>query len=132
MELLVVDLLDSLSLGIDNGGLLVLVLAAYDFSSSENRGVWVQLVKEGKVLKRVSLSVEASWSSLGVTDSGLNFIRVDDSGDIRVSNRGLREQVSRLLARSLLVGSEDGVESLESILGPDEESSEVTSRSQLQ
>lgn len=128
MELLVDGLLGSLSLGIDDGGLLFL-LGVDDFSSSEDRGVRVQLVQKSKVLKWVSLSVEVSWGTLGVTDSRLNFIRVEDSVDVSVSNRGLREQVSVLFARSLLVGSEDGVEGGEGILGPDDESTEVTSRS---
>jgi len=91
-ERLLVGLLlfESLSLGIDNGGLLVL-LGAEDFSSSEDRSIRVQLVQESKVLEWVSLSVEVSWGSLGVTDSSLDFIRVEDSVNVRVSDRGLRE-----------------------------------------
>jgi hypothetical protein len=94
VELLVVDLLDGLSLFVNYCSLLGLALLVQDFSSSKNRSVRVQLGQQGKVLEWVSLSLEVSNVRLSVTDSSLDFIRVDDSSYISISNLRTREPIT--------------------------------------
>lgn len=67
-----------------------------------------------------------------VTESRLDFIRVGDSGDIGVGQDGARRLVALLLGGDVLARAEDGVEGLEGVLGPDDESAQVTSRSELE
>jgi len=66
-----------------------------------------------------------------VSDNALNGIGVDDLCDIRVGQDGSVEVVAGLFLGSNSVGTEDLVEGLEGRFSPDDESSEVTTRSQL-
>jgi len=61
----------------------------------------------------------------------LNFVGVDDSGDISVGEDGSVEIVTSLSLRWDSVGTEDVVEGSEGGLGPDDESSEMTSWGEL-
>lgn len=69
---------------------------------------------------------------LAVSDNSLDFVRVDDSGDIGVGNFMMRKSPSFLLGAGLLVGSKDIVQFFESTFGPDYESSDMTSRGKLE
>jgi hypothetical protein len=62
---------------------------------------------------------------------GLNLIRVNDSCDISASHDCSIEVISTLLSRKSFVGTKYGVKSLESILGKNNESSKMTTRSEL-
>jgi len=66
-----------------------------------------------------------------VSDNALDGIGVDDLCDIRVGQDSSVEMVSRLFLSSNSVCSEDLVKSLEGRFSPDNESSEVTTWSQL-
>jgi len=66
-----------------------------------------------------------------VSENTLNSIGVDDLGNVRVSQSGSVEVISSLFLGGNSVGTEDLVEGLESRFSPDDESSEVTTRSQL-
>lgn len=52
------------------------------------------------------------------SNNSLNFIGVDDEGDIGVSNLLIGEGPALLMRTSLLVGSEDVVKLLECTFGP--------------
>lgn len=67
----------------------------------------------------------------GAPNSSLNFIGVDDAGDIGVSSLVSGEGPALLLRTSLLVGSEDVVKLLECTFGPDDKSSDVSSGGKL-
>lgn len=67
----------------------------------------------------------------GGSNDALDGIRVDDLSDIRVSENGSVKSVSSLFFSSLSEGSEDFVEGSEGGLGPDDESSEMTSWGEL-
>jgi hypothetical protein len=74
--------------------------------------------------------VEGLVLSLG-SDDGLDGIGVDDLGNIGVSQDGSVEVISALFLTSESVRAEDLVEGLESRFSPDDESTEVTTGSQL-
>lgn len=111
-----------LALGIKLGSLLSLDLA-----------VGVKSLHESSVLERilVVLIVSADGSS-DLTELGLNLIGVDDSSQIGASHHGSVELVAVLLNTLLSVGTEDLVEGLESILGEDDETTEVTTGGELE
>jgi len=120
--------LGSVSLGFQKlGSLLRSSLFGQSMSSQLRGGKRVQLDEGSSVV----IGVDSNGSSLGgslSSDNTLDFIRVDDSTDISVGHERSRELVS-LLGRRALVGSVDLIELLESILGPDDKSSEMASRS---
>lgn len=121
------------SLGFNEGSLLLSSgLLSEDFSSGDSLGVRVESHSEQTVLKRV-LSVEVDLlSGYLLSEDRLDFIRVDDSLEVRVGHEGSGQLVVALLGGSLSVGAVDAVELFEGISGPDAESTEVTSRGQLQ
>jgi hypothetical protein len=100
--------------------------------SSNGGGIRVEGVLGGVVSQGVLLlgRVEDSVFSL-VSDDGLDGIGVDDLGNIGVGQDGSVEMISALFLSSDSVASEDLVEGLESGFSPDDESTEVTTRSQL-
>jgi hypothetical protein len=112
----------SLALSIELGSLLSLDL-----------GVGVKSLHENSVLEGilVVLIVNADGSS-DLTELGLNLVGVDDSGQIGASHHGSVELVAVLLNTLLSVGTEDLVEGLESILGVDDETTEVTTGGELE
>ena len=61
-------------------------------------------------------------------DNGLDFIRVDDSGNIGVGEDWSFKLVVRFFRASFTVGSENGVEGFEGGLSPDAETTQLTSR----
>ena len=66
------------------------------------------------------------------SDNGLDFVGVDQSGEIGVSEEGSFKNVSLLSDSGGGEGSEDVVKSFEGGSGPDNESSEVTSGGELE
>ena len=61
-------------------------------------------------------------------DNGLDFIRIDDSGNIGVGKDWSFKLVVRFFRASFTVGSKNGVESFEGGLSPDAETTQLTSR----
>jgi len=66
-----------------------------------------------------------------VSDSALDGIGVDDLSDIGVGKDGSVEMVSSLALGSVSVATEEFIKSLEGRFSPDDESSEVTTGSEL-
>ena len=94
--------------------------------------VGVDFIQSLGVIKRIVLLGMVSGAvRFLLSDGTLNLIGVDNSGDIGVSHLMDGESPSFLLLTGLSVGTEDVVKFLESTFGPDDESSYVTSRSQL-
>ena len=103
------------------------------FGSASSLGVRVESLHKSLVVKRVLLAL----GGFVVVDTlhaelGLNLVRVDDSGKISAGHHASSELEAALLDASLSVGTEDVVELFESILGPDDESTEVTTGSELE
>jgi len=100
--------------------------------SSDGSKVWVELLQSVKVLQWVLLLLGVEGLVFfSVSDNALNGIGVDDLCDIRVGQDGSVEMVASLFLGSNSVSTEDLVEGLEGRFSPDDESSEVTTRSQL-
>lgn len=115
------------------GSTLTLNLSGAQLLSGESLSVWVQsqenlLVLEWVLLQNVGtlLSWLTSWSN-----NSLDFRRVDDSGNIRVGQDVGWQGVARLGGGNSL-GTPDGVQLGESRLGPDDESTNVSTWGQLQ
>jgi hypothetical protein len=102
------------------------------FHSSDGGGIRVKGILGGVVSQGVLLldSVESSVLSL-VSDGRLDGIGVDDLGDVGVGQDGSVEVISALFLASDSVASEDVIKRLESGFSPDDESTEVTTGSQL-
>jgi hypothetical protein len=102
---------------------------------SKDSGVGVQTKHNLLVLERVLLLDSRSASdsvSLGSVDRALDFRAVDQASKIGLrDNVGRKEEVT-LVGGSLGGGTVDAVESLESTRGPDDESTKVTTRSELE
>jgi hypothetical protein len=62
----------------------------------------------------------------------LDLIGVDDSGEVGAGHHGSAELEAALGGGSLAVGAEDAVELLEGVLGEDDESTEMTTRGELE
>lgn len=95
-------------------------------------GVRVEGVKGlcvGQGVRGLPLVEDSVFS--GVSDGALNFVGVDDAGDVRVGDLVGRKSPALLLGASLLVSSEDVVKLLEGAFGPDDESSDVSSGGEL-
>mmetsp|Transcript_24306 Transcript_24306/g.23918 ORF Transcript_24306/g.23918 Transcript_24306/m.23918 type:complete len:230 (-) Transcript_24306:249-938(-) len=69
---------------------------------------------------------------LGSSQLALDLVRVDDSGKVSTGQDASVKHVALLLNTLCSVVSEHLIQRRESILGPDDESSEVTSRSELE
>jgi len=121
-------------LGLEGGGSLglsVLLLLGEDLGLL--LGERIELVHNGFVVKRVLLGLVVDSDVLSdFSELGLDLVGVDDSSDVSASHHGSVELVSGLLLGVGGVSSEDVVESLESILGEDKESSEVSTRGELE
>jgi len=85
----------------------------------------------GAILEEVHAHELAEGAERLVDAHGLNSVRLDDTADIRVGERGTGEEPSNLDLGGLVTSSEDGVELLESTLGPDDEATKVASRCKL-
>jgi len=96
-------------------------------------GVWVESLHKSSVLEGilVVLIVKAGEGS-DLTELGLDLVGVDDSGQIGAGHHGSVELVAVLLNTLLSVGTEDLVEGFKSILGVDNETTEVTTGGELE
>jgi hypothetical protein len=106
---------------------LLLPLELEQLLSSQSLGVRVEPEQDSLVSERVLLLGEGPLGE-GLTsrsDNGLNFVGVDDSGNVVGSDLGSGEIVSGL-------GGVNVVKSLHGTFGPDDESTHVTTGGQLQ
>lgn len=96
--------------------------------------VWVQSQQYLSVLQRVLLLYTSSLGgsvALWLFQDRLDFAGVDQSVDVSVADDVGWEKEVLLECRGLGGGSVDIVESLESIGGPDDEATEMATRSEL-
>jgi hypothetical protein len=84
------------------------------------------------IVERVLLGDVLDDGSLNLAELGLNLVRVDDSSEISAVHHVSVEDIATLLDVSSSVVSEDTVEGLEGVLGPDNKSAEVTTRGELE
>ncbi len=122
------------SLLLDSGGAgLGAGLDGLLLGGSEGLGGGVESLHESLVLKRVLLAL---GGDVGVdalhAELALDLVRVDDSGEVGARHHVSAELEAALLDGLLSVGTEDAIELVESILGEDDESAEVTTRSELE
>lgn len=101
-----------------------------ELDTSSALGVGVELDESTEILQwvllaGVSLLLLLDWAKLA-----LDFVGVDDSGEVGVGDLGVGETVVDLSGGGLLVGSVEVVQSLKSTTGPDDESANVTSGSE--
>jgi len=129
LELLVGGLLGSLL--VDGSLLGSLLLQGPGVSGFEGLGERVQFGHESGILEWVLLSLDNLLLWFLVSENGLNFVGVDNSSNIGIGQHGSSKLEVNFLGGLLLVGSVDRVEFFESTLSPDDESSQMTSRSQL-
>lgn len=101
-------------------------------SFSGDRSIGVKPFEGLLVGEWVLLSVLDLGDSDGWSDGSLDFVGVDDSGDVSVGEDGSGELESFLLLSGISVGSEDVVQFSEGSFSPDGESSQLTSWSQLE
>ena len=92
----------------------------------------IESVHEGMIVERVLLGDVLDDGSLNLAELGLNLVRVDDSSEISAVHHISVEDIATLLDVSSSVVSEDTVEGLEGVLGPDNKSAEVTTRGELE
>ena len=69
---------------------------------------------------------------VGRADDRLDFRAVDEARDIRVGDLGRWEEVVLLLDRNLIESTEDFIKTRESALSPDDETTNVSTRSKLE
>jgi len=94
---------------------------------------WVESVSDGSVGKWVLLGlVVNSDVPSGFSKFGLNLIGVDDSGKIGAGHDSSVEVISTLFEGRVSVGTENSVKSSETTLGEDDESTEMSSWSELE
>jgi len=122
------------SLGLDGGGSLGLsILLELGKDLSLLLGEWVELLHDSLVGKWVLLVlIMGSNAGSNLSKLGLNLIGVDNSADIGAAHDGSVESISLLFLGDVRWGSEDAVKGLESILGEDDKSSEVTTWGELE
>lgn len=106
---------------------LSLPLELEQFLSSQGLGVRVESEQDGLVSQGVLLLGEGPLLGrlTGRSDDGLDFIRVDDSGNVVGSDLGGGEIVTRL-------GGVDVVQGVHGTFGPNDESTHVSTGCQLQ
>lgn len=111
-----------------------LLLETSGFSSldSEDLAVWVELFHSGLVSQRISLCASGSSGLfLGLFQDGLDGITVDKSGEVSGADNFLLQSVSSLDVGSGLAVTEDLFEGIEGRLGPDAESTQMTTWGKL-
>ena len=101
------------------------------FGSTGDGSVGVQLVHSSLVLERVLLLGVVDVLH-GGSDNGLDFVGVDDTVDISNSDNVLRKGVVLLLGSLFGDRAVDSVEVLEGVLGPDDETTDMTTRSETE
>jgi len=111
---------------------LSVIFSSLFVHSSNSVKVWVQGFSGSFTLQGVSLDGIVNGDAfLSVSNNRLNGIGVDDLGNIRVSQDSSVEVISVLLDGTITVGTEDSVKGFEGRFSPDDESSKVTTGSQL-
>jgi len=111
-----------------------LLLETSGFSSldSEDLAVWVEFFHSGLVSQGISLGASgSSWLFLGLLQNGLDGITVDKSVEVSSADNILLESVATLDVGSGLSVTEDLFEGIEGGLGPDAESSQMTTWGEL-
>lgn len=94
---------------------------------------WVESVSNGGVSEWVLLGlIVRSDVNSWLSKLGLNLIGVDDSGKIGAGHDSSVEVISTLFEGSVSVGTENSVKSSETTLGEDDESTEMSSWSELE
>jgi len=112
------------SLGLGDS-LLWSVLGLSGFS--KNSSVWVKSGHQRSVLQWILLGGSlSSWLLLGRSQSNLNFVRVDDLGNIWLGENSVFQVIVSSLKGFSSESTELGVQSLKGSLGPDNESSEMS------
>lgn len=104
-------------------------------SLGEGRGVRVEAEKDLLVAERVLLldvSALGNGAALDGAKDGLNFAGVDKLGNVGLGDRVGGEKEVLLEGRRLSGGAVDLVKSLEGGRGPDDETTEVTTRGKLE
>jgi len=121
------------SLGLNGEfSLLSVVFVGSLFHLSKGNGVGVQSFHSDGTLQGVLLlDVVKGLVFLLVSDGALDGVGVDDLSDISVGKDGSVEVVSSLTLSGISVSTEKFVEGLEGGFSPDDESSEVTTGSEL-
>jgi hypothetical protein len=125
---------DTLDLSILLGDLTSLALLSTDnLGTANNLVVGVETVHDTSVLERVLLLGEGSLVVLVAlsTGDGLDFIRVDETSDIRVGDDVGGKNVVLLEGSGGVVGTIELVKKSESTGGPDDETTDVTTGSKL-
>jgi len=130
--LLLAASLGSLDLKGGSAGLLA-SLNSLGLSIAQALGGGVESLHGGLVGKRVLL---ASGGLVGVdtlhAEFALDLVRVNDSGEVSAGHHVSSELEATLGDGLLSVGTEDLVKSLKGVLGEDDESTEMTTRSELE
>jgi hypothetical protein len=99
---------------------------------SDDSGVGVKSIHEFSVFEGIFLLDFVSNEVGGFgSDDGLDFIGVDDSGEVGIFHSVSLELVTSFFRGVLSDGSEESIQSLEGRLGPDAESSNLTTGGQL-
>jgi len=93
--------------------------------------VGVELAQSQGVLQVVGLP-EANETLGLVVNEGLNAVGLDDTANIGVGEDGTGEEVAMLDGGRFVRSSEDSVQLLKRSLSPDDETTEVTTRSKEQ
>jgi len=119
------------TLGVGGGRTLLALLLFAEGQAALSLGVGVELDEGAEVGEGVLLEEVEAVLALGRAKLGLDLIRVDDAGQIRVGHHGARQMVVGLLAGALGGGAVEGVKAVKGLLGPDDEAAEVTTRSKL-
>ena len=114
----------SITLGLSACGLACLGGGFHASSGATGFGsIRIELLECGDVAQRVGLLGVDLVGFLGWVDDGLDFVGVDDTSEIGVEHGSDRDALARV--------SVHGLELLNSSLGPDAETSHVSTRGQL-
>lgn len=126
-------LLASLPLGFDgSGSSLVSILFSLLDDGNSLLLEWVESVHQSSVGEWVSVGLVVSSSGAFLfSQLGLDLVGVDNSRQVSASHQVSVHVISLLGNGVSEVGSEEGVQTTESAFGEDDESSEVTTWSQL-
>jgi hypothetical protein len=130
-------------LGSSTGGTLLLdlgdlasstLLGSDDLGTTEDLSVGVETVHDTLVLERVLLLGVRTLLDLvtGRADNGLDFVRVDETVDIRVGHDVGGENVVLLQGSRGFVGTVELIQKRDGTLGPDDETTQVSTGSELQ
>ena len=99
---------------------------------TKNNGVGVKFGEERGLSKRVDLLSSNLGCLAGLADSLRNLLRTHDTSVVGVSHLWSWKRESLLQLGQLGVGSVDGIKLFEGRLGPDNQTSQMSSRSDLQ